>query len=86
MSRLRQDLVVFASLLGAVACAAPADAKIKRHNPSVVRHENSSSRTSNFPVYVDRGADRNPGGDNLYFTDTKRPNYIVGPAWFQRWN
>ena len=38
-----------------------------------------------FPTYVDRGVDRNPGGDDLYFNDTKNPNYIVGPAWFQRW-
>jgi len=51
-----------------------------------LRHREVAAATArDFPVYVGNGVDRNPGGDNLYFSDTKRPNYIVGPAWFQRW-
>jgi len=74
----------FVVLLGVAAfAAAPAQAKLKhRHAPQAHARV---QRPANFPVYVDRGSDRNPGGDNLYFSDTKRPNYVVGPAWFQRW-
>ena len=71
-----------AAVIGLVALViAPAQAKIKRHHP----HPHAPV-AANFPIYVDHGVDRNPGGDNSYFTDTKQPSYVVGPAWFQRWN
>jgi hypothetical protein len=82
MMRLRRGVPTLAALVGLAAfAAAPAEAKLKRHHA-----EHAAVRpATKFPVYVDQGSDRNPGGDNLYFTDTKQPNYIVGPAWFQRW-
>ena len=84
MTRSRPGLCAFVAILGLAAfAAAPADAKVKpRH---MMRTRPAASRPVNFPNYVDRGVDRNPGGDNLYFSDTKVPHYIVGPAWFQRW-
>ena len=93
MMRSHRRLIGFVALLGFAAGAASADAAtIKRHHPQ--RHHGyvASSREPSFPVYIDQGADRNPGGDNLYFTDTKAPfrlneqnSYIIGPAYFQRW-
>ena len=83
MSPSRNVLVVVLALSSLSVLADPAAAKIKRH---VTHSAPVHARAQNFPVYVDRGVDRNPGGDNLYFSDTKRPSYIVGPAWFQRWD
>jgi hypothetical protein len=82
MTRSHRLIPGFVAVIGLVAfAAAPAQAKVKhRHAPQA-----HAARPANFPVYVDRGSDRNPGGDNLYFSDTKSPHYIVGPAWFQRW-
>ena len=88
MSRSRRVVPGFIALLGLAAfAAAPAVAKVKpHHHPAhVVAHRPPVARTTDFPVYVDQGSDHNPGGDNLYFTDTKNPNYLVGPGWFQRW-
>lgn len=83
MTRLRRGFPALVALLGLAAFAgAPADAKIKRHRAYHAR----VAPAQEFPVYVDHGSDRNPGGDNLYFTDTKDPHYIIGPAWFQRWD
>lgn len=65
--------------------AGEARTKAKRRHGVAPQYEPASRRPDAFPVYVDRGSDRNPGGDNLYFTDTKNPHYVVGPAWFQRW-
>jgi len=81
MFGLRKDLIVIMVLTGALGVVTTAEGKVKNHHS--VKHV--VVRNSTFPVYVDRGVDRNPGGDNLYFSDTKRPSYIVGPAWFQRW-
>ena len=77
----------FIALLGlAPLAAAPADAKVKPHrHPVRVLAHRAPARTRDFPIYVDQGSDHNPGGDNLYFTDTKEPSYLVGPGWFQRW-
>lgn len=87
MMRLRGALRAAVALLAVAAfTASGADARQRakhRHGPA--HYEPSAHRAVNFPTYVDHGADRNPGGDNLYFTDTKDPHYIVGPAWFQRW-
>ena len=84
MKSSRRVLPGIAALIGLAAfAAAPAQAKMKHRHP--LQGRTHVARPSNFPVYVDRGSDRNPGGDNLYFTDTKKPNYVVGPAWFQRW-
>ncbi len=85
MMRLRRGVPALVALVGLAAfAAAPADAKTKRHHP--VYPQKALPAAEPFPIYVDHGSDRNPGGDNLYFTDTKNPNYIVGPAWFQRWD
>ncbi len=89
MKSLRGGLPATAALMVlAVFSASLADAKVKakRHQGPSRAYEPASRRPDNFPVYVDRGSDRNPGGDNLYFTDTKNPHYVVGPAWFQRWD
>ncbi len=83
MTRLRRGVCAFVAILGFAAFAAPAAAEVKRHH---LRHAYHAPRAAQFPVYVDHGSDRNPGGDNLYFTDTRTPDYIVGPAWFQRWD
>jgi hypothetical protein len=84
MTRLRQGVCALVACLGLAAfVAAPADAKVRHRHPLGVRP--AASRPVAFPNYVDRGSDRNPGGDDLYFSDTKYPHYIVGPAWFQRW-
>ena len=87
MKRLRGGAPVAATLIAvAVFATAGADAKPKakhRHGPSYL--EPAARRPADFPTYIDHGADRNPGGDNLYFTDTKNPHYVIGPAWFQRW-
>ena len=86
MTRLRRGLALSVALVGLAAFASAAEAKVKRHHPAPLRHrEVAAAAARDFPVYVGNGVDRNPGGDNLYFSDTKRPNYIVGPAWFQRW-
>jgi len=73
---------VLALVALASVALAPAQAKTKPH----AHHAQPAAVAKPFPVYIDRGSERNPGGDNAYFTDTKQPNYIVGPAWFQRWN
>ena len=88
MTRSSRGIPAIIAVLGLAAfAAAPAQAKVKRHHGQehYARAHPSAQRPANFPVYVDHGSDRNPGGDNLYFSDTKSPNYIVGPAWFQRW-
>jgi hypothetical protein len=87
MTRLRQGVPCLFALIGLAAfAAAPAAAKVKRHHVVHPMHVRAVPRTEAFPVYVDQGSDRNPGGDDLYFNDTKTPHYIVGPAWFQRWD
>jgi hypothetical protein len=91
MTRLRRGLPVAFAVLGVAAfAAAPAGATTKRHaahGHAGYAHARPAPRhVTNFPVYVDRGTDYNPGSDNLYFSDTKTPHYIVGPAWFQRWD
>ena len=86
MTRLRRGLALSIARVGLAAVASAGEAKVKRHHPAPQRHrEVAAANGRDFPVYVGTGVDRNPGGDNLYFSDTKRPNYIVGPAWFQRW-
>ena len=87
MMRLHGGLPAAAALIAiALAGAGPAAAKVKmKHHHMTARAQPTAHRPVDFPVYVDHGSDRNPGGDNLYFTDTKDPHYVVGPAWFQRW-
>jgi len=93
MVRSHRRLIGFVALLGFTASAASAGAAtIKRHHPQHRHSVVAASREPRFPVYIDEGSDRNPGGDNLYFTDTKSPfrlnehnSYIIGPAYFQRW-
>jgi hypothetical protein len=95
MMRSHRRLIGFVALLGLAASAASAEAAtLKRHHP-LHRHSAvvaTRDREPRFPMYIDQGVDRNPGGDNLYFTDTKDPfrlnernSYIIGPAYFQRW-
>jgi hypothetical protein len=95
MMRSHRRLIGFVAILGLAASAASAEAAtLKRHHP-VHRHAPqvaAREREPSFPTYIDQGSDRNPGGDNLYFTDTKDPfrlneknSYIIGPAYFQRW-
>jgi hypothetical protein len=84
MTRSRRALALSVALLGFAAFASDSQAKAKRHHAAPQRHHENVSR--DFPVYRGTGVDRNPGGDNLYFSDTKQPSYIVGPAWFQRWD
>lgn len=87
MSRLRQGVPIVAFVAFAALAAAPAAATtVKHRHVSHPEHVRTAPRPEAFPVYVDRGSDRNPGGDDLYFNDTKVPHYIVGPAWFQRWD
>jgi hypothetical protein len=90
MTRLPRGVPALVAVLSLTAFAAgPAEAKVKRHHMASKRHVATSAY--NFPNYVDRGSDRNPGGDNLYFTDTKSPGdfvtgpTLIGPGWFQRW-
>ena len=92
MTRSRRRLTGFLAFLGLAAFAANAEAIVRHHHPLHHRGAAVASRSVSFPAYVDTGSDRNPGGDNLYFSDTKSPNYlnregtyIIGPAWFQRW-
>jgi peptidoglycan/LPS O-acetylase OafA/YrhL len=83
MTRLRRGVPALFAILGLAAfAAAPAVAKTKHHH--VVHSHAVAPQQPNFPVYESQGVDRNPGGDNLYFTDTKQPDYLVGPGWFQR--
>jgi len=94
MMRSSQIVIGFVAIVGlAVFAGSAAAAPIKHHHP-LHRHGGYSidSRPVSFPNYIDTGSDRNPGGDNLYFTDTKSPlrlnepgPYIIGPAYFQRW-
>jgi hypothetical protein len=87
MTRLRRGVpAVVAFVALAAFSAAPAAAKVKHRHPLHAEHARALPRSEPFPVYVDQGSDRNPGGDDLYFNDTKVPHYIVGPAWFQRWD
>ncbi|HXT06912.1 MAG TPA: hypothetical protein VN715_08255 [Roseiarcus sp.] len=89
MTRLPRGVPAIVALAGLAAFAVgPADAKVKRHHATPKHHVVRSPY--NFPNYVSRGVDRNPGGDNLYYTDTKAPAYffgptLLGPAYFQRW-
>ena len=86
MSRSRRVLPGIIALLGLFALAAgPVDAKVKHRHPPIHGYQAAHPAPA-FPVYIDRGSDHNPGGDNLYFSDTKSPNYIVGPGYFQRWD
>ena len=88
MMRSSQIVIGFVAIVGlAVFAGSAGAAPIKHHHP-LHRHAGYSvdSRPVSFPNYIDTGSDRNPGGDNLYFTDTKNPHYVVGPAWFQRWD
>ncbi|MDE3174908.1 MAG: hypothetical protein KGM15_02220 [Pseudomonadota bacterium] len=88
MSPSRRVVSGIVAVLGLAAfAAAPAQAKPKHRHPTHGHAIHAQApRPANFPVFVDHGSDYNPGGDNLYFSDTKRPHYIVGPAWFQRWD
>jgi hypothetical protein len=92
MTRLRRGVPVLFTLLGlAVFAAAPADAaKVKSHYSTTTPKRHAAAPEPRAPAYVSRGVDRNPGGDNLYFTDTRAPSTfngpdLLGPAWFQRW-
>jgi hypothetical protein len=87
MKRLRRGAPVAAALLAvAVFATSGADAK-----PKPKRHhlhgyvDPIARRPVEFPTYVDTGSDRNPGGDNLYFTDTRNPTYELGPTIFQKY-
>jgi hypothetical protein len=83
MTLLRRGVPALVAVLGLAAfAAAPAEAKVKRRHPAQTRH--APPPPAKFPVYVDKGSDRNPGGDDLYFNDTKQPSYLVGPGLFQR--
>ena len=84
MTRSRASVTALAAVLGLVAFTG-AQAATKAKHKHIAREAAPLSRPVPFPVYVDHGSDRNPGGDNLYFSDTRQPDYIVGPAWFQRW-
>lgn len=93
--RSHRRLIGFVAVLAVAASAAGAQtAPVKRHYPvhPVHRHVAAATRSLAFPMYIGNGVDRNPGGDNEYFTDTKSPfrltdqnSYIIGPAYFQRW-
>jgi hypothetical protein len=83
MTRSRRGLALIVALLGVAAFASVAEAK-KRHRAGP-RDEPRAVASRNYPIYESRGVDRNPGGDNLYFQDTKRPDYILGPG-FMGWN
>jgi hypothetical protein len=93
MMRSSRCLTGFVAIVGFAAFAgAAAAAPIKHHHPVQHRGYSIDTRPVAFPNYIDTGSDRNPGGDNLYFTDTKSPlrlnepgPYIIGPAYFQRW-
>jgi hypothetical protein len=88
MRRLHGGMPAAAALMAIAffaGSAAEAKVKAKHHHAAAPEFGSAYRRPEAFPVYVDRGSDRNPGGDNLYFTDTKDPHYVVGPAWFQRW-
>jgi hypothetical protein len=90
MTRSRVGAFGAVALIGLAAFALPADAKVKPHHTAhhyAVTAGTAQPRIPSFPTYIDRGADRNPGGDDLYFSDTRYPDeqYIVGPAYFQRW-
>ena len=92
--RSHRRLIGFVALLGFAASAASAQPlPVKRHRPVIHRHVVvATTRPLSFPQYIGTGVDRNPGGDNEYFSDTKDPfrlteknQYIIGPAYFQRW-
>ena len=88
MKRLRAGSPGAACLLAVAVFAfsgADADAKpkAKRHHGQA-NYEPVARRSVEFPTYVDRGSDRNPGGDNLYYTDTRTPHYELGPTIFQK--
>jgi hypothetical protein len=106
MTRLPRGVAALVALLGLAAFAAgPAQAKTKRSHATSSAHGTSAHATSRghaapkrhvatspykFPNYISSGVDRNPGGDNLYFSDTKdQPIFngprLIGPAYFQRW-
>ena len=99
MTRLPRGVPALFALLGFAAFAAgPVDAKVTR--PHLTRHRVTPYRVTpkhhapvsayNFPRYIDRGTDYNPGGDNQYFSNTRSPSVfngptLTGPAYFQRW-
>ena len=89
MTRLPRSVLALVASLGLAAFAlGPAEAKVKRQHVTPKRHVATSPYK--FPNYVSPGVDRNPGGDNLYFSDTKeQPIFngprLIGPAYFQRW-
>ena len=100
MTRLPRGVPALVALLGFAAFAAgPANAKVMRqkvvtrhhatrHGVTLKRHAPVSAY--NFPKYIDRGTDYNPGGDNQYFSNTRSPSVfngptLTGPAYFQRW-
>jgi hypothetical protein len=94
MMRTSRCLTGFVAIVGFAAFAGGAAAAPIKHHHHPVQHRGYSidTRPAAFPNYIDTGSDRNPGGDNLYFTDTKSPlrlnepgPYIIGPAYFQRW-
>jgi hypothetical protein len=94
MMRSSRLLTGFVAIIGLAASAGAAGAAPIKHHHPLQRHSGYAidSRPLAFPRYIDTGSDRNPGGDNLYFTDTKSPfrlnepgSYIIGPAYFQRW-
>jgi hypothetical protein len=88
MTRLRRRVSVLVALLGLAALAsAPAEAKQRHKHTAHAPQAAHAPRVarSNVPNYVSKGVDRNPGGDNRYFSDTKDPDYLVGPGIFQRW-
>jgi hypothetical protein len=85
MQRFRGGLSAATVLvLVAAVSSTGAQAKIKhRHAHGYVGPV--AHRPVDFPVYIDHGSDRNPGTDNLYFTDTRNPSYELGPTIFQKY-
>jgi hypothetical protein len=93
MTRLPRGVPALVAVLSLATVAVPAEAKVMRHHAArhgVTQRRHAPVSAYNFPNYIDRGSDRNPGGDNLYFSDTGAPTYfngpnLIGPAYFQRW-
>ena len=85
MMRLRGSVPVAAMVLAVAAIAATgADAKSRHKHPHAAEAP-VAHRGIDFPTYVDHGSDRNPGMENLYFTDTRTPSYELGPTIFQKY-
>ena len=88
MKRLRAGSPGAACLLAVAVFAlsgvdGDARPRAKRHH-GPTSYEPAARRPVDFPTYVDRGSDRNPGGDKLYYTDTRTPHYELGPTIFQK--